>query len=332
MRNQNGVVAFLIVLVFIISSSCTKPIEKKPIRISVNVWPGYAHAFVAKEKGFFAKHNVDVELVLKKEITDSTELYKNGETDGLFGVLPDIIMINTEGIKTKVVYIVDYSITGDQIIGRSEFQSMKDLKGKKISFEGINSFSHIFVLRAAKMAGLDENDFQMANLPANEVLPALEKGLIDAGHTWEPTTSMALNRGYKVLAKAGDVPGVIIDILAFREKLVKERPEAIEGIIKGMEEARKFTLSNQEEAFRIITKFVGISPEEQKSGANGIHLPDIKENMKAFEKTQTNESLFHSGEFIMDFYIKRGQLSNKLNLDMIIEPEFVKRVFEQEKR
>ena len=31
--------------------------EKKPIKIGISVWQGYAHAFVAQEKGFFALQN-----------------------------------------------------------------------------------------------------------------------------------------------------------------------------------------------------------------------------------------------------------------------------------
>jgi NitT/TauT family transport system substrate-binding protein len=43
----------------------SKPAQKEPIKISINVWPGYAHAYIAQEKGFFKKNNVEVELILK---------------------------------------------------------------------------------------------------------------------------------------------------------------------------------------------------------------------------------------------------------------------------
>jgi len=36
---------------------------KAPIKISVSTWLGWSHIFLAQEKGFFEKNNVDVELI-----------------------------------------------------------------------------------------------------------------------------------------------------------------------------------------------------------------------------------------------------------------------------
>ncbi|GAG60774.1 unnamed protein product [marine sediment metagenome] len=137
-------------------------------------------------------NNVEVELILRENISESTELYRKGNADGLFNVFPDIIMLNSDGIHTKVVYIADRSETGDVIVGRPEFTSLADLKGKKVSFEGINSFSHLFVLKALEESGIEEYDVAFENVSAMGVLNALEENKIDVGHTWEPVTSEAL--------------------------------------------------------------------------------------------------------------------------------------------
>jgi NitT/TauT family transport system substrate-binding protein len=138
MRKITGLLlAFLIIFM---TPGCTAVEEKGPVKISINVWPGYAHAFIAQEKGFFEKNDVDVKLILKKNISESAELYKNGEADGFFDVWTDVVMINSEGIPTQVVYVADYSDSGDVIIGRPELKSLFDLKGKTVSFEGVNTF------------------------------------------------------------------------------------------------------------------------------------------------------------------------------------------------
>lgn len=74
---------------------------------------------------------------MNKDITMSSEMFMNGDADGLFQTFSDIIMLNAQGFRSKVVYVADYSDTGDVIIGRPEFASLKDLKGKTVSFEGI---------------------------------------------------------------------------------------------------------------------------------------------------------------------------------------------------
>ena len=68
---------------------------------------------------------------------------------------------------------------------------IKDLKGKTIGVERINSFSHLFVLTALEKAGLRESDFFIKNIGAQYVADAIGRGEIDAGHTYGPGKSEA---------------------------------------------------------------------------------------------------------------------------------------------
>jgi NitT/TauT family transport system substrate-binding protein len=333
MRGVLGLLA--LILVFgLLSEGCTpkKAKEKTPIKIAINVWPGYAHAFIAQEKGIFRKNNVNVELVLKKDITESTQLFLDNEVDGFFNVFPDIIMMNAQGIHAKVVYVADYSDTGDVIIGKPKFRFLADLKGRKVSFEGINTFSHIFVLKSLEKVGLKESEVQFGNIPAMDVLNSLEKGTIDAGHTWEPITSQALQKGFKILAKAGDIPGIITDVLAFNAKVVKERPDDIQEIVKSILEARDFIYSNRDEALEIMSRAEGMSKEEMGKGIDGVRQLDLKENIKEMQKSEEMISLYGSAKMIVDFYLSRGQLSQIPDLDEIIEPKFVMQLGEKLKK
>ncbi len=304
-------------------AGCSKTEKKQAIKISINIWPGYAHAFIAQEKGVFEKNGVEVELVLKKQITESTQLYRDVEVDGVFTLVPDVVMFNSEGIRTKIIYVADYSDTGDVIIGRPEYSSLADLKDKIVSFEGVNTFSHMFVLKALEKAGLRESDVRFENIPAHDVLAALEEGRIDAGHTWEPTKSQALRKGYKILGKAGDVPGIITDVLAFNSKIIKERPTDIQRIAKSILEARDFLYTNRAEAIAIMAKAENMTEEEMADGVDGVRHPDLKENVEAMKKTEKSTSIYYIGEYVAGFFLNRGQLSQKPNLDEIIEPRFI---------
>ena len=317
------VLLLAVVAITFTAASCSKTKKKRAIKISINIWPGYAHAFIAQEKGLFEKNGVEVELVLKKDITESAELYKHDEVDGFFDVFADVIVIDSEGVPTTVVYVADYSDTGDVIIGRGEFSSLAEMKGKTVSFEGVNTFSHMFVLKALEKAGLRESEVRFENIPAHDVLTALEEGKVDAGHTWEPTKSQALKKGYKILGKAGDVPGIITDVLAFNAEIIKERPDDIQRIVKSMLEARDFVYTNRDEALEIMSKAEGVGKEEMDRGINGVHQPDLKENIKAMRKSKKTTSLYGSGECIAEFYLNRGQLSHVPNFDEIIEAKFV---------
>jgi NitT/TauT family transport system substrate-binding protein len=326
MKKMTFFIALSLAAVFLTAGCLHKtPEAKKSIKIGINVWPGYAHAFLAQEKGMFKKNGVDVEFVLRKDMSENIKLYQEGEVDGLFCAYPDILIFNSEGIPTKVVYVADYSDTGDVIIGKPEFKSLRDLKGKKVGCEGINTFSHLFVLKALEKAGLKEIDLQFARVPALDVLTELEKGVIDAGHTWEPVTSQALKKGYKILGKAGDVPGIITDVLAFSAQLIDERPDDVLRIVKSLLEARDFIYSNREEALAIMSRAEGMSSEEIKAGLKGVYQPDRKENIQAMERSKKTTSLYGSGRIIAEFYLNRGQISRTFDFDQIVEPQFVAR-------
>ena len=298
--------------------------EKKPIKIGISIWQGYAHAFIAQEKGFFQKNNVSAELVFKKGVEESIELYKSGEVEGVFNVFADMILINSKGIPTKVVYVPSYSESGDVIIGRPEFNSLADLKGKTVSFHGINTFSNLFVLKALEKAEIKESDVQFHDVPGMDVLNEMEAGKIDGGHTWEPVTSQALNKGYKILCKASDTPGIITDVLAFHAKIIEERPEDVQGIVKSLFEARDFINSNRDEAIDIMAKAEGLERAEVQRGIDTeVHMLDLNENIEAMKKSPEAATLYASLKVITDFYVKRELISETQVTEGIIEPKFI---------
>jgi len=301
-----------------------KPAPKAPIKISINVWPGYAFAYLAQEKGFFKKNNVAVELILGETFSESMKFFTDGDVDGCFAVFANIIMINANGIPARVVCIIDYSNTGDVIIGRPQIQSLAGLKGKTVSFEGVNTFSQIFVLNALEKAGLSASDVRCANVKVFDVLTALEENRIDAGHTWEPVKSQALKKGYKILAVAGDSPGIITDVLAFSTGIIKERPDDIRAIVKSLFEALDYLKGHRDEAVKIMADKMGMSAEEMVSGIEGVYQPDLNENLSLLTTTTTTmPSLYNAGRFIADFYLHRGQLLHDVDIKEVIEPKFI---------
>ena len=150
----------------------------------------------------------------------------------------------------------------------------------------------------------------------------MEEGRIDAGHTWEPTKSAALKKGYTDLSTAGDVPGIITDVISFRMAVIRERPKAVQTIFNALIEAQEYRDANWEEAIQIMAKAEEMSIEEMDSGLKEVKRLNLEDNVKAMEKSENTTSLYSSGKFIADFYLNRGQINRMPNLDEIIEPRF----------
>lgn len=331
MTLTNRTLFFILLTILIIgggtlslSTGCTEktPPSQPPINISIlSGWPSYALAFVAEKQGFFAKHGANVKLLLTPDYTESLHLYETGKVEGWYGVLSDMIMLNAKGIPTTVVYDLDYSDTADLIVGRPEFKELSALKGKTISFEGFNTFSHLFVITMLEKAGIHEGEFKAVALPSPQVLAALKSGKIDAGHIYEPASSQAVAEGFNTLAKAGDrLPNVMNSVLAFQANLVKNRPAEIRAIVQALSEAKEFAQTNPKEAFGNIAQAEGGSPEEMETNSKKLHLLSLAENIAAFKP---GGALFTLGQEIIDFYEQKGQLYQKPPLDKIIDGQFV---------
>jgi NitT/TauT family transport system substrate-binding protein len=148
----------------------------------------------------------------------------------------------------------------------------------------------------------------------------LETGQIDAGHTWEPVTSQALAKGYKILGKAGDIPGIITDVLAFRKEVVEQRPDDIQGVVQALVEARNLLYEHPQESLEIMAKAEGMTTAEMESGVKGVHHLTLPENIAAM---QPGGALFQAGDYVAHFYLNNGQLVNKPDFNTLIETRFV---------
>lgn len=321
--------ALTIFMIALLVGGCSekKATEKRPIRIGIDTFPGWGHAFIAEEKGFFKDNGVDVELVFNEDYRVVKEQFTYNELDGAFMVYADAVYYNAHGFLLNVVYISDNSITGDAIVARPGLSDLKDLRGKIIGVEGINTFSHVFVLTALERAGLDETDFFIENVDAQDVVDAIDKGRIDAGHTYGPGKTEAKEKGFSFLVYAGDVGEIITDTLAFHERIVKERPEEIKAILRSLFKAKRFQETNREEALGIIAKAINDTPGSVTVGIDAVRYFDEEENVYAMNgETKEDEAIFslkRQYEFLCEFYTKRGQMLPEQDYDQIVEPRFV---------
>ncbi|MFA6384823.1 MAG: ABC transporter substrate-binding protein [Candidatus Omnitrophota bacterium] len=308
---------------------CVKaPAPRPPLRIAFDVWPGFAYVYIAQEKGFFKQNGVVVDLVLKKSYSEAQKLYTDGAVDAFFGVYSDAIYHDSESVPTKVVWAFNYSKSSDAIIGKAEYASLKDLKGKRVGFEGVNSFSQFFVLRALKdIAGLSESDVYFENVPGISVIAALDGNSVDAAHTWEPFLEAALQKGYKILAKAGDVPGTITDVFACAERVVQQRPDDIQAVVCSLSQARDFLRFNKTEALAIMARAESIDSQTIGEALAGIELLTLEENYNAMTRQDSPVSLFRLGKDISSFYLERGQLSVVPDISEIVDSRFVRTLY-----
>ena len=157
---------------------------------------------------------------------------------------------------------------------------------------------------------------------ATDVVKKLDDGTIQAGHTWEPTKSEAIEKGYNVLSNAGDFPYLITDVLAFNLSVIETRPDDIRKIIQSIDEAQKFQITDPDESVRIMAESENVYRDYMLSGLDAVFITNLDENIKVMDFTN-DLTLKNSIDDITQFYLERGQISYKPTFDDIIEPKFV---------
>ena len=108
------------------------------VTISFTTWIGYAPLFIAKEKGIFEKNGVNVDLRVIESAGDIKSAIASGAIQGYAQTIDTVIMGIGAGLDSTQVLALDTSDGGDGIVCKNEYNSIEDLRGKKVALDTRN--------------------------------------------------------------------------------------------------------------------------------------------------------------------------------------------------
>ena len=296
---------------------------KEPLKIGYSDWPGYTSWEIGKVKGIFKKNGVDVELVWFPVYTDSLTAVNTGKLDGNLQTWSDLMAPLAEGIDLKVVQVIDNSFGNDAIVAKPGIESVKDLKGKTVGTE-LATVDHFMLLKALAMNGMTEKDIKYVNLTVGDAAAAFIAGKIDAAAIWQPWIAQIQREGKgKVIFSSADIPGLVPDIVVFHDKVLKERSDEVQAVVKSYFEIVDFIKTNEDEAVAIMAKVVEQPPAEYKAFLPGTKFFDLQQNLNAFEKRDDDSSLYGSGKTIAEFLKSADQIKKVPDYGASLEPKYV---------
>lgn len=268
------------------------------VKIGLQPWLGYGPLWVAEQKGFFKKHNVDVALSTFNWDQDMSAAIASGNLDVIAAATNLLVTNFNQGVDQKGFLIMDVSFEADAVITCSDINTIADLKGKKVAFEA-GATSDLLINYALKENNMSIKDVEHVPMGASEAGLALIAGRVDSAVTYEPYISTALKHDpkCKVIFTSAQKPGLIGDMLTASSKWIEANPDDVKGLILAWNDAINFIRTNPEEGKGIIAKAVGSPLEEFEPAFEGVRLYNIKENMEAF-KGDFQDSLQTVGEIL----------------------------------
>lgn len=314
----------LFVLLLLLVSGCSlapaPAAPRPPLRIEWTYWPGDWILLVAKDQGIFEKHGVQVEPVLYEVFDDVFPDMAAEKIDGGLFVIGDLVPIfNNDNLHA--IFLTDVSDGADQVVASPDIQSPADLRGKRIGV-ALGTFGELFVRQMLIENGIQPAEVTFVDINA-EAVPDAIPSLIDAGHTWEPATSQAVQKGQRIIFTSAETPGLIPDLLVMRTSVLRERPDDVRAFLAAWLEAVEFTKAHPEEAIASIAKLSGMAPEE--ISFDGVRLYTLEDNRAAFAQNPGSDttSIYYTTQLYVQFFVDSGLLTVRPDINQMLDPSFL---------
>jgi NitT/TauT family transport system substrate-binding protein len=312
-----------LILLAVLLSACAKntySAPHPPLAIGWSLYPGWYPLVIAEKQGLFEKHGVEVELVFYKTYKETTPPLASGLVDGAAIVLGDALFDDiAEDIK--ITLITDNSHGADQLIASPSVNlNAAGLQGKRIGVV-TGTFGGLLAREMLASYGIKASDVKFVEVQP-EKIPGALPDYIDIGHTFEPFASEARAKGNKVIFDSSEVPGLIVDVIAFRKTVLKERPEDVRNFINAWFDAVAYWQANPAQGNQIIADATG--QDVKGISAEGIKFFDREANLAAFQPGTDRNSVLYTAQIDMDYLINLGLVTHPTDINAILDPSYLR--------
>jgi NitT/TauT family transport system substrate-binding protein len=208
---------------------------------------------VAKEKGIFARHGLDVDLINYSGSTDQLlETLATGKADAAAGMALRWLKPMEQGFDVKIIASTHGGCLRLLAPTASDIKELKDLKGKIIAVSDMNSPGKNFFSIRLKKAGLDpQTDVEFKQFPGPLLRVSVEKGEAHALADNDPITFLFQKDGaFREVSSNldGEYANRVCCIIGVRGSLIRDDKPTATAIARSLIEASEFAAHHPEEA------------------------------------------------------------------------------------
>ncbi len=241
--------------------------EKVSVLLDWFVNPDHAALVVAKQKGYFEKHGLDVELIEPADPSMPPKLVAAGKGDIAVNYQPQLHMQVSEGLPlTRVGTLISTPLNSLIVLKSSGITDLKQLKGKTIGYS-VSGFEESLLTAMLDSAGLKPEDVKWVNVNWS-LSPSLMSGQVDAvygGYRNFELNEMDINKhpGKAFYPEEHGIPAYDELVLVVKNDRVAEKK--FDAFVSALEEATIYTLNHPDEAWKAFESY---KPKELNNELN----------------------------------------------------------------
>ena len=236
--------------------------EKLRVAYTV-IAPTQATLWTAKELGLFAKHGLDVDLVLLVGAPLAVTALVSGETPIVHAGASAVVTSNLQG-SGAVLVAGGANRFPYVLFVTDEIKRVEDLRGKKFGVSRIGSADNAAAITVLNGLGIKETEItyvQAGSIPAR--LAAMQTNALQATLLQAPETLKAKEIGMRALLDFTklDVEWQQNGVATTRD-YIKKRPDTVRRFIRAYVEGSHYNLTNPKGAQKILQKYLAIKDDK----------------------------------------------------------------------
>ena len=285
----------------------------------------YMPAYIAEEKGFFKRRDLDSKIVTFSRSNDINALVSG---DIQFDqTSPDkVIHSALGGFPVRMVMATTRGLNLALAV-QPTIKSAADLKGKSVAVTSFSGLPYTGLLLCLKELGMSKDQVVPLNIGGKSArFEALLHGRVAAAILDPPYTTMATKAGYKLLVDLAplDVP-YLRNVVAVSQKALREDSATIARFVEALSEGMRYyrDQTNREESLRILAKYLRVPPETNRAM--------LEEGYETYRDMLLRKPYADPGamKILLEVIGDSNPKARNLNLASLIDSSFVERLDRQ---
>lgn len=262
------------------------PASGQQTKVGIGYSPAadFVPAFIAKDKGFFEKRNLDVTLTRVQIASNVPSVLISGSLQIGMGTAPILLQAAEGGLGLVTIagasrFKKENAISA--LVARSglKIANAGELRGKKIGVPGFNSFFDVVLRKWLLNNKVALNQVTFVEAPFPQMKDLLKGGTLDAVAVIEPFRSRVLsdNTGYRVSDFVSEVQEDMLGAFWMTTSAwAAANPQAVRGFREAYAEAIAYALQHPAEAKTLEAKYLGVAGPIVPSYSTEIKPADLE--------------------------------------------------------